>query len=120
MDYSLAVRLKEMLIRACPVDSGALKESITIVQYNEKEFVIQIGNESGEELNDRCATNVYASITNDAKQLRFHTKKSENLLIVKPNPNYHWVNKTVESWIQENKLKLAVSTDELEEEEELE
>ena len=120
MEFSLAQRLLNMLIRACPIDSGALKQSITIVQYNATEFVIQIGNESGKEINGSSATNVYASITNDARQLRFRTKRSQNLLIVKNNPNYHWVNKTVDAWIQENKLKLAVSTDELEEEEELE
>jgi hypothetical protein len=120
MDFNLAQRLLNMLIRACPVDSGALKQSITMVQYNEKEFLIQIGNESGKEINGSSATNVYASITNDAKQLRFRTKRSQNLLLVKKNLNYHWVNKTVEKWIQENKLKLAVSTNELEEEEELE
>lgn len=119
MDFNLAQRLLNMLIRACPVDSGALKQSITMVQYNEKEFVIQIGNESGKEINGSSATNVYASITNNARQLRFRTKRSENLLVVKANPNYHWVNKVVNAWIQENKLKLSVEADE-EEEQELE
>lgn len=118
MDYKLARRLLNMLIRACPVDSGALKQSITLVQYNAKEFVIQIGNESGKEINGSSATNVYASITNNARHLRFRTKRSENLLLVKTNPNYHWVNKTVEKWIQANKLNFTITADEEEQEDE--
>lgn len=118
MTFKQAQSLLNNLIRACPVDSGALKQSITLVQFNEREFVITIGNESGKEINGSSATNVYASITNNNRNLRFRTSRSENLLIVKRNPNYHWVNKAVESWVSRNKYDFVINSDEDEEGEE--
>jgi hypothetical protein len=114
MDYKLAQSLLDMLVRNCPVDSGALKQSISIVQYSEKEFVIQIGNESGKEINGSSATNVYAAITNQ-RYLK-HRVKGTYLNALKPNPNYHWVNNAIDKWITANRLNLSVMTDEEEEE----
>ena len=117
MTFNQAQSLLNDLIRACPVDSGALKQSITLVQFTEKEFVITIGNESGKEINGSSATNVYASITNNNRHLRFRTSRSENLLLVKNNPNYHWVNNAVQNWVSRNKYNFIIDSDEEEEEE---
>lgn len=117
MTFNQAQSLLNDLIRACPVDSGALKQSITLVQFTEKEFVITIGNESGKEINGSSATNVYASITNNSRHLRFRTSRSENLLLVKNNPNYHWVNNAVQNWVSRNKYNFIIDSDEEEEEE---
>lgn len=119
MDYGLARKLLDKLIAACPIDSGALKQSISIVQFTEKEFVIQIGNESGKEINGSSATNVYASITNQ-RYLRQRVKDSDYLMRLVPNRNYHWVNTAVDAWIKENRLNFQVMTDESEEEDEFE
>ena len=116
MDYKLAQKLLDVLVRNCPVDSGALKQSITIIQFDEKNFTIQIGNESGKEINGSSATNVYASITNQ-RTLSFKTKRGTFLRVVKRNPNYHWVNNSIQQWIQENKLDLSIMADSQEEEE---
>ena len=51
MTFDMAMKLLYRIKAACPVDSGALKQSITIVQFNARRFVIQIGNNSGKEIN---------------------------------------------------------------------
>lgn len=119
MNYRLARKLLDRLIAACPIDSGALKQSISIVQFTEKEFVIQIGNESGKEINGSSATNVYASITNQ-RYLKQRVKGSDYLMRLVPNRNYHWVNTAIDAWIKENRLNFQVLTDEKEEDDELE
>ena len=113
MTFDLAEKLLNTLKRYCPVDSGALKQSITIVQFNAREFVIQIGNEGGKEINGSSATNVYASITNQ-KYLKYRVKDSF-LTALKKNKNYHWVNNAVEEWIKTNKLNFTTMVDEVEE-----
>jgi hypothetical protein len=55
MDRTLAMKLAEKLRRYCPVDSGALKLSISNAQGNPTEWVITIGNESGKEINGKKA-----------------------------------------------------------------
>lgn len=119
MDYRLAQKLLDRLIAVCPIDSGALKQSISIIQFTEKEFVIQIGNESGKEINGSCATNVYAAITNQ-RYLRQRVKGSDYLVKLVPNRNYHWVNDAIDAWIKDNRLNFQVMTDESEEEDEIE
>ena len=94
---------------ACPVDSGALKQSITIVQFNARRFVIQIGNNSGKEINGSTATKVYAALTNNIK-------KKDGQVMAKRNPNYHWVNDAIEQWIDDNQLNIALLYDDEEEE----
>lgn len=115
MTLEMAQKLLNTLIRNCPVDSGALKQSITIVQFSAKEFVIQIGNESGKEINGSSATNVYAAYTN-AKYLKHRVKGSDYLMKLTFNRNYRWVNKSIEEWINTNKLNLTLNVDEEEEE----
>ena len=48
-------------------------------------------------------SNVYASITNYAKTLGKNGK---------PNRNYHWVNKTIKKWAEENMLQFQLEGDE--------
>lgn len=117
MTRDLAEKLKMELIRSCPVDSGALKQSITIVQFTDKEFVVQIGNESGKEINGSSATNVYAAYTNR----RYLGVRVKGTSLVKriPNKNYHWVNNAIQRWIESNRLDLSILCEyDLEEEEE--
>lgn len=105
MDRTLAMKLAEKLRRYCPVDSGALKLSISNVQGNPTEWVITIGNESGKEINGKCATIEYAAITNFSQVLKIRGKKYNN-------PNYHWVNKAIQEWVMENKLLFGVESEE--------
>ncbi len=101
MDRQLVLKLANKLRKYCPVDSGALKLSISSVQGNETRWLISIGNESGKEINGKCATIEYAAITNFARVLTIRGKNYNN-------PNYHWVNKAVFEWVQENKLLFNV------------
>lgn len=113
MTRDLAERLKNNLIAACPYRSGALQQSITIVQFTAKEFIIQIGNEGGAEINGGTPTNQYASITNQ-RFLKFRNRKTGETKITQ-NKNARWVNKAVDKWIKENQLNLAVLVDDEEE-----
>lgn len=104
MDRRLAVALANKLRKYCPVDSGALKLSISSVQGNEKRWLISIGNESGKEINGSSATIEYAAITNFAQTLKIRGKLYNN-------PNFHWVNKAVREWVDENKLHIGMETE---------
>lgn len=106
MDYELALDLAIRLRMACPVDSGALKLSISRVQGTAKEYIITIGNNQGKEINGKCATVEYAAITNFNKLLYY--KKKNGDIISYNNPNYHWVNKTVKEWVKANQLNLTI------------
>ena len=101
MKYELALDLAMRLRSACPVDTGALKMSISRVQGTESEYIITIGNNQGKEINGKCATVEYAAITNFAKTLNIWGREY-------PNPNYHWVNKTVKEWVRANQLNLTI------------
>jgi hypothetical protein len=90
-----------------------LKQSITIVQFNARRFVIQIGNNSGKEINGSTATKEYAALTNNMKNLRF---RKNGQPMAKRNPNYHWVNKAIEQWIEDNQLNIALLYDDEEQE----
>ena len=104
MKYEHAVDLALRLRAACPVDTGALRMSISRVQGTESEYVITIGNNQGKEINGKCATVEYAAITNFAKELNIHGRAY-------PNPNYHWVNNTVDAWLKANKFNLTVESE---------
>ena len=104
MKYELAVDLGDRLRRACPVDTGALRMSISRVQGNEAEYIITIGNEQGKEINGKCATVEYAAVTNFARELNIHGKRY-------PNPNYHWVNDAVEKWKQANQFNFGTESE---------
>ena len=101
MKYELALDLAMRLRSACPVDTGALKMSISRVQGTASEYIITIGNNQGKEINGKCATVEYAAITNFAKTLNIHGREYNN-------PNYHWVNKTVKEWVRANQLNLTI------------
>ena len=104
MDRQLVLKLAEKLRRYCPVDSGALRLSISSVQGNPKRWLISIGNESGKEINGKSATVEYAAITNFNRTLNIRGKTYNN-------PNYHWVNKAVFEWVNENKLLFNVQVE---------
>ena len=101
MKYELAYDLAQRLRANCPVDTGALRMSISRVQGSEKEYIIKIGNNQGKEINGKCATVEYAAVTNFSKNLHLHGK-------LYPNPNYHWVNDTVREWVKANKLNFKI------------
>lgn len=103
MEAGLVLKLAYKLRERCPVDTGALRASISNVQGNEREWFITIGNEDSS-ING-TATIQYAAVTNFAKTLRLHGKIFEN-------PNYHWVNKAVNEWVEENKLLLSLDSEE--------
>ena len=109
MDRQLVEKLKEKLLLYCPVDTGALKASISGVQGNEKEWVITIGNEDAS-ING-TPTIQYARITNYARTLTIRGQQYSN-------PNYHWVNDAIAMWATKNALKLNVAAEEAEEDEE--
>ena len=99
MDRQLVEKLKEKLMLHCPVDTGALKASISGVQGNEKEWVITIGNDDAS-ING-TPTIQYARITNYARTLIIRGQQYSN-------PNYRWVNNAVFEWVQENKLLIGL------------
>ena len=96
MNRELAQRLVNTLREACPVDTGQLKSSIQMLQYDWNKWVVLIGNDSGN-ING-TPSNVYASITNDYETLGKNNK---------PNPNYHWVNDAIEKWARENMINFS-------------
>lgn len=104
MDRQLALKLANLLRAKCPVDSGALRISISSVQGNPKRWLITIGNESGKEINGKCATIEYAATTNFARTLKIHGRDYNN-------PNFHWVNKAVIQWVNENKLLYRIGSE---------
>ena len=85
----------------CPYDTGQLKTSIQMLQLNEQEWVVLIGNENGN-ING-TPSEQYAHITNDYRTLGKYGK---------PNRNYHWVNKTIKKWAEENMLQFQLEGDE--------
>ena len=105
MDRALVLKLAEKLKQRCPVDTGALKASISQVQGNEKEWIITIGNDDAS-ING-TPTIQYASITNYAQTLKIRGT-------IYPNKNFHWVNKAVNEWLGENKMLIDLQEEEME------
>ena len=93
-----------MLWENCPKDTGQLKASIQAMQINANEFQVLIGNDYGGM--NGTPSNVYASITNFAQTLGKNDK---------PNRNYHWINKTIKKWAEQNMLQFQLEGDEDEE-----
>ena len=119
MDRALAEYLAQILKSYCPVKTGALKESISDVQGNEKEWVITIGNEDAS-ING-TPTIEYARTTNFAPTLKVFKKgKRKDPLVPEftemKNPNYHWVNNAVKDWVDRCKLliDLEIEDDDME------
>lgn len=104
MDYALAQKLANKLRVNCPYDTGALRASITNAQGNPKRWIITIGNEDSS-ING-TATIEYAGLLNFKMTIRNHANK-----------HYHWVNKAVKEWVEENKLLIQVMSEESEEDE---
>ena len=98
MDYALAQKLAYKLRVKCPYDTGALHASITNAQGNPKRWIITIGNEDSS-ING-TATIEYAGLLNFEPVIRGHGNK-----------HYHWVNKAVKEWVEENKLLLAIMSE---------
>lgn len=88
-----------------PYDTGQLNASIQMLQVDEKTWVVLIGNASGN-ING-TPSNVYASITNDAKTLGKNGK---------PNRNYQWVNKILKKWAEQNMINFQLESDDDEDE----
>lgn len=90
-----------MLWENCPKDTGQLKASIQAMQINANEFQVLIGNDYGGM--NGTPSNAYASITNFAQTLGKNDK---------PNRNYHWINKTIKKWAEQNMLQFQLEGDE--------
>ena len=103
MDYALAQKLANKLRILCPYDTGALRASITNAQMDGKRWIITIGNEDAS-ING-TATIEYAGLLNFKATIKNHANK-----------HYHWVNKAVREWVEENKLLMQVMSEEDEEE----
>lgn len=109
MNSQLAQKLENMLREACPYASGQLESSIQMLQLNANEWIILIGNESGS-ING-TPSEQYAHITNDYPLIGWSKKEQK---FTTPNRNYHWVNKTIKKWADENMLQFQLEGDEYE------
>ena len=98
MDRSLVEKLAQKLKLHCPVDTGALRASISEVQGNPKEWFITIGNEDAS-ING-TPTVQYAALLNFAPIIRGYKNK-----------HYHWVNQAVTEWVVENKLLIYLQSE---------
>lgn len=97
MNSQLAQRLVNTLREACPVDTGQLRTSIQMLQLNDKQWIVLIGNEN-DSING-TPSEQYASITNDYQTLGKNNK---------PNKNYHWVNDAIKKWAEENMIQFQM------------
>lgn len=100
MNRDLAELLVKELREQCPVDTGQLKTSIQLLQVNERDWLVLIGNDNSS-ING-VPSNVYASITNFSRTLGKNGKA---------NRNYHWVNKAIKRWVEQNKLQFNINGD---------
>lgn len=98
MERFLVEKLAEKLRVKCPVDTGALRASISGVQGNPKQWLITIGNDDAS-ING-TPTIQYAALLNFSVTIRGHKNK-----------HYHWVNEAVREWVQENKLLLNINSE---------
>ena len=107
MTYELAMKLRNALQEACPVDTGQLKLSIQPAQGTSLKWVIIIGTDDGS-ING-TPSNQYAAITNNARFLKFKNRSV-------PNPNYHWANEAVKKWARENGIQISLDAGDEEDE----
>ena len=98
MERALVEKLAQKLKVYCPVDTGALRASISGVQGNPKQWLITIGNEDASI--SGTATVEYAGLLNFSQTIRGYNNK-----------HYHWVNKAVKEWLEENKLLLKLEAE---------
>ena len=98
MERALVEKLAQKLRVYCPVDTGALRASISGVQGNPKQWLITIGNDDASI--SGTPTVQYAALLNFSQVIRGVNNK-----------HYHWVNKAVKEWIEENKLLLNLESE---------
>lgn len=98
MDRIFVEKLAQKLREKCPVDTGALRASISGVQGNPTQWLITIGNDDAS-ING-TPTIQYAALLNFSVTIKGHSNK-----------HYHWVNDAVREWIYENKLLLALDSE---------
>lgn len=89
-----------MLREVSPYDTGQLHDSIQGLQLNVNEWIVTIGD--GTATKHETPSEVYAHITNDYRTLGKYGKA---------NRNYHWVNKTIKKWAEENMLQFEIESD---------
>ena len=104
MNSQLAQKLVNKLREECPVDTGQLRLSIQMIQLDERNWEVLIGNASGN-INGTPSER-YASITN------FNRTLGRNKAL---NENYHWVNDAIIEWAFENMIQFQLEDDEDEE-----
>lgn len=107
MTFELATSLLNALKTACPVDTGQLKGSIQLLQLNAQEWLVIVGNADGS-ING-TPSNQYAAFTNNAKNITYKGKTFRN-------PNYHWANNAILDWANQNKIKLQMEMEDIEDE----
>ena len=93
-----------MLQERSPYDSGQLHDSIQMRQLSANQWIVEIGDANGNKTG--TPSEEYAHITNDYKTLGKYGKT---------NRNYHWVNKTIKKWAEQNMLQFSLEGDEDEE-----
>ena len=98
MDRALVEKLGQKLREKCPIDTGALRASISGVQGNPKEWLITIGTDDAS-ING-TPTIQYAALLNFSVVIRGHNNK-----------HYHWVNEAVREWVEENKLLFGLQAE---------
>lgn len=98
MDRIFVEKLAQKLREKCPVDTGALRASISGVQGNPTQWLITIGNDDAS-ING-TPTIQYAALLNFSVTIKGHSNK-----------HHHWVNKAVKEWIEENKLLLSLEAE---------
>ena len=89
-----------MLQEASPYATGQLHDSIQGLQLDANQWIVTIGN--GTAVQRRIPSEVYAHITNDYQTLGKYGKR---------NRNYHWVNKTLKKWAEQNMLQFEIESD---------
>lgn len=104
MNSQIAQKLVNKLREKCPVDTGQLRLSIQMIQLDERNWEVLIGNASGN-INGTPSER-YASITNFSRTLGRNRKI---------NPNYHWINDAIKEWATENMIQFQLEDDEDEE-----
>lgn len=102
MNRDLAELLVKELREASPYKTGQLHDSIQLLQNPDdpESWIILIGNDSSSY--NGVPSNVYASITNFSKTLGKNGKA---------NRNYHWVNKAIKRWVEQNNLQFNINGD---------
>ena len=96
-----------MLHEASPYATGQLHDSIQPLFLNDKQLLVTIGNSTAYQR--KVPSEVYAHITNDYPLIGWSKKEQK---FTTPNRNYHWVNKTIKKWAEENMIQFQLEGDE--------